>query len=97
MDNTKETDADEADSKDESTDIDNSDEGYNPKDKEDIHITDEEEWVRLENLQTDDTLKVQKSVEKSCMACPYISEEKIVKIDSKEDWKLKRTFNCVTM
>ena len=63
MDNLKETDADEADSKDESTDIDNSEEGYNPEDKEDIHISDEGEWMRLENLQTDDTLKVQKSVD----------------------------------
>ena len=28
------------------------------------------------------------------MACPYISKEKIVKIDSKQDWKLKRKYYC---
>ena len=56
MDNLKEIDANEAESTDETTDIDNSDEGENSEDKDDLHITDEEEWMGVENLQTYDNI-----------------------------------------
>ena len=39
-------------------------------------------------------IKGTKKCGRSCIACPFISEEKIVKINNKQDWKIKRKHTC---
>ena len=46
------------------------------------------------NRKSERHIKGTKKCGKSCTACPFISEEKSVKVNSKQDWKIQRKYTC---